>query len=87
MEKITAVVSSAAPEISSTLEPRAPSVELTITAGSGAGKLQSKMITPSDKACTVTADAGYAGLKSVTVASIPQNYGKITYDGSQILVS
>ena len=87
MEKITAVVSSAVPEISSTLEPQDPSVELTVTAGSGVGKLQNKIITPSEKACTVTADAGYAGLKSVTVTAIPAGWGKITYDGMKILVS
>lgn len=50
-------------------------------------KMQEKVITPTDEVQEIKADVGYAGLSVVTVNPIPQNYGKITYNGSYILVS
>ena len=50
-------------------------------------KTQTKSVVPTDEAQEVVADSGYAGLSKVTVDAIPQNYGKITYNGSWITVS
>lgn len=50
------------------------------------GKLQEKDVIPAEVEQVITADAGYAGLSSVTVDKIPSNYGRITYDGIKILV-
>ena len=50
-------------------------------------KTQAKTVTPSAETQTIIADDGYAGLSSVTVSPIPDNYGLITYNGSYILVS
>ena len=50
-------------------------------------KTQAKTVTPTAEAQEVHADDGYAGLSSVTVSPIPNNYGLITYNGSYILVS
>lgn len=75
MEKITAVISGTE-KISCTLEKPAADI-----------RLEKREVTPSDEVQHITPREGYGGLQEVTVAAIPQNYGKITYDGSQILVS
>lgn len=49
--------------------------------------LQDKTIVPWAEEQTITADIGFGGLSSVTIAPIPQNYGLITYDGTTITVS
>ena len=48
--------------------------------------LQSKTVVPTDAEQVVTPDSGYMGLERVTVAPIPANYGKISYDGVQLTV-
>lgn len=45
------------------------------------GAYQKKVIVPRDTEQVVRADSGYAGLLEVTVAAIPSNYGKITFNG------
>lgn len=49
--------------------------------------LQDKSATPTQETQTITADAGYTGLGTVTVNPIPSNYGLITYNGSILTVS
>ena len=49
--------------------------------------LQDKTIVPGAEEQTITADIGFGGLKSVTIAPIPNNYGLISWDGSTITVS
>lgn len=48
--------------------------------------LQSKTVVPTDVEQTIRPDSGYTGLDSVTVAPIPANYGKISYDGVRLTV-
>ena len=48
--------------------------------------LQSKTVVPTDVEQVVTPDSGYTGLERVTVAPIPKNYGKITYNGYSLTV-
>lgn len=49
--------------------------------------LQDKTVTPTQSTQTVSADAGYGGLGTVTVNPIPSNYGLVTYNGSILTVS
>ena len=51
------------------------------------GSLQDKTVTPTQSTQTISADAGYGGLGTVTVNPIPSNYGLITWDGSKLIVS
>lgn len=61
--------------------------DVIITDVTGAVTLQDKSATPTQATQTITADAGYSGLGTVTVNPIPSNYGLITYDGSKLTVS
>lgn len=49
--------------------------------------LQEKSAVPSADEQTITADAGFGGLSSVTISPIPNNYGLITWNGSTLTVS
>lgn len=85
MEKITATIKGAS-SLEATLTPGRG--DITCTLGkSAAVKLEKREVIPSDEVQRVTPGDGYGGLEEVTVAAIPYNYGKITYDGSKILVS
>ena len=53
----------------------------------GTVTLQDKTVTPTSQTQTITADAGYTGLGTVTVNPIPQNYGLVTYNGSTITIT
>ena len=48
--------------------------------------LQDKEVIPSAEEQTITADAGFGGLSSVTISPIPSNYGKITWNGIYLKV-
>ena len=48
--------------------------------------LQEKTVTPDESAIEVVPDAGWVGLSKVTVAPIPENYGRIVWNGEYILV-
>lgn len=45
------------------------------------GAYQKKTVIPGASEQVIRADSGYAGLLEVTVAAIPSNYGKITFNG------
>lgn len=47
---------------------------------------QVKMVTPGDKVQVIKPDVGYAGLRSVTVAAIPSNYGRVSFNGYELKV-
>lgn len=49
-------------------------------------KTQTKTVTPTNETQEVYADDGYAGLSKVTVNPIPQNYGRVIYNGNLIIV-
>lgn len=49
--------------------------------------LQDKTVTPTQYTQTISADAGYGGLGTVTVNPIPSNYGLVTYNGSVITIT
>ena len=49
--------------------------------------LQEKVVVPGAEEQIITADVGFGGLKSVTIAPIPNNYGLISWDGSTITIS
>ena len=50
------------------------------------GDFQEKCIVPSDEEQVVTADSGHAALSRVTVAAIPSNYGRISFNGYELKV-
>ena len=85
MEKITAQIEGTSglnAVISSSMQEMVCTIEKNT-----AVKLEEREVIPSEETQHITPSEGYGGLKEVTVAAIPQNYGKITYDGSKILVS
>lgn len=49
-------------------------------------KIQSKFVTATDEPQVIQPDDGFVALSQVVVDAVPQNYGKITYNG-YILVS
>lgn len=73
-------------KIKAVIKPRAPTVRYTLKGSSG-GKMQEKSTTPSNSRQSIIPDEGYTGLSRVIIEPIPSNYGKITYDGSKIIVS
>ncbi len=50
------------------------------------GGYQEKSVVPSDQEQVITADGGYAALSKVTVAAIPSNYGRISFNGYELKV-
>ena len=58
----------------------------TLSAGYTGYILQDKEVIPSAEEQTITADAGFGGLYSVTISPIPSNYGKITWNGIYLKV-
>lgn len=61
--------------------------DILVTDVTGTVTLQDKSATPTQATQTITADAGYTGLGTVTVNPIPNNYGLITYNGSVLTIS
>lgn len=49
--------------------------------------LQEKNAIPSMEEQTITADEGFGGLSSVTIAPIPNNYGLVTWNGVTLTIS
>ena len=47
---------------------------------------QEKRIIPSSQEQVITADGGYTALSKVTVAAIPSNYGRISFNGYELKV-
>ena len=50
------------------------------------GDYQEKRIVPSNEEQVVIADSGHAALSRVTVAAIPPNYGRISFNGYELKV-
>ena len=50
------------------------------------GDFQEKRIIPSDEEQVITADSSHAALSRVTVAAIPSNYGRISFNGYELKV-
>lgn len=47
---------------------------------------QEKCIIPEAQEQVITADGGYTALSKVTVAAIPSNYGRISFNGYELKV-
>lgn len=47
---------------------------------------QEKCIIPEAQEQVITADVGYTALSKVTVAAIPSNYGRISFNGYELKV-
>ena len=86
MEKITAKIEGSS-AIEATVTSEAEEISCTLEKQAAAIRLEKREVIPSNEVQHIIPRQGYGGLQEVTVAAIPQNYGKITYDGSQILVS
>lgn len=85
MEKMTAKLTGN-PVIGATLSPCTQEMRCTLDTHV-AVRLEEREVIPSEAIQHIKPSAGYSGLSEVTVAAIPQNYGKITYDGSKILIT
>lgn len=85
MEKMTAKLTSN-PVIGATLSPCTQEMRGKLDTHVAA-RLEKREVVPSDSVQHIKPSAGYNGMSEVTVAAIPQNYGKITYDGSKILIT
>lgn len=73
-------------KISAVIKPREPTMRYTLVNRQN-GRLQTREITPTDEEQTITPEEGWTGMRQVIVHKIPNNYGKITYDGAKIIVS
>lgn len=73
-------------KISAVIRPRAPTMRCTLV-NRQTGRLQTREAVPTNKEQIITPEEGYAGMRQVIVHKIPNNYGKITYDGAKIIVS
>lgn len=49
--------------------------------------LQEKVVVPGAEEQIITADVGFCGLSSVTIAPIPNNYGLVTWNGVTLTIS
>lgn len=47
---------------------------------------QEKYVIPADQEQLITAESGHAALSRVTVAAIPSNYGRISFNGYELKV-
>lgn len=83
-EVITAVIQSSEPVIAGNLRPNG---KISAKFDASMGNLQKKSIVPSNERQVLFPDRGYSGMNVVVVEPIPSNYGKITYDGSKIIIS
>ena len=84
VNKLHGKISATSQNLCGSLSPASAGFNGTLSAGC---ILQDKVIVPSADEQIVTADVGFGGLASVTIAPVPQNYGLITYDGTTITVS
>lgn len=50
------------------------------------GAYQEKQIIPSDVEQVIMPDKGFTAMRSVTVAAIPSNYGRISFNGYELKV-
>lgn len=50
------------------------------------GAYQEKAVIPKDEEQVIIPDKGFIGLRSVTVAAIPSNYGRISFNGYELKV-
>lgn len=50
------------------------------------GGYQEKSVIPSTQKQVIVAEGGYAALSKVTVAAIPLNYGRISFNGYELKV-
>ncbi len=51
------------------------------------GKLEAVEITPQSVDVLVSPSEGYRGLSSVLVKAIPQNYGRVSYNGITLTIT
>ena len=87
MDKLAGKLSATSQNLCGALSSASASLNGRLSAGYILQILQEKVVIPGAEEQIITADVGFGGLKSVTIAPIPNNYGLISWDGSTITVS
>ena len=86
MDKLAGKLSATSQNLCGALSSASASLNGRLSAGYILQILQEKVVVPGAEEQIITADGGYTALSKVTVAAIPSNYGRISFNGYELKV-